>query len=603
MRIKHVDCCAAQNETKAMTNLAFIRQQLKKHGLSGIFIPRADEYQGEYVPPSAERLLWATDFTGSWGQALIGLSKAALVVDGRYTIQAAKQTKGSGIELLGVEKADLQGFMTKAFKPKSKLGFDPWTTSTAEAKRLQALCKEVGLELAATKTNLVDAAWQDRPAPPANPVVSHPLKYAGVSSDEKLKAMAAQMKRDSIDAAVLADPHSVAWALNVRGSDIGHTPLALLRAVVFQNGTAKLFVDKSRIAKGALSKRVEVVAPDKLPQNLKQLSKRTVLVDSSNCPEAIRLALVAAKANIREGMDPCVMPRAQKNATEQRGARNAHIRDGAAMANFLCWFENTAPKGTLTEVAAQNKLLEFRQATGKLQDTSFGSISASGPNAAQPHYHAVGKSGRRIPDNSIYLIDSGGQYLDGTTDITRTVIVGKPTAKMKEHFTLVLKGMIAVAMARFPAGTTGTQIDAMARSALWQHGYDFDHGTGHGVGSFLSVHEGPARISKAGTVAFLPGMMLSNEPGYYLSGKYGIRIENLLIVKPAEKPKGGDRKMLSFENLTCCPIDRNLIDQHILTRAELKWLDAYHAEVHAKLKSLVLPETLGWLEAACAPLT
>jgi Xaa-Pro aminopeptidase len=350
---------------------------------------------------------------------------------------------------------------------------------------------------------------------------------------------------------------------------------------------------------------VKLLHPDQFEASLAQLAKtkQKAMIDPALCPEAIRVMLYNAKVETVEDHDPCLLPRARKNSVEQNGARRAHLRDGAALANYLAWLDVAAASGGITEIAAQNKLEGFRRETGKLQDLSFGSISASGPNAALPHYHAVGKTGRRLRMNEIYLIDSGGQYRDGTTDVTRTVINGEATLEMKRHNTLVLKGMIAVSIARFPAGTTGVQLDAMARAALWQNGCDYDHGTGHGVGSFLSVHEGPARISKAGTVALEPGMILSNEPGYYLKGKYGIRIENLLRVKPSAKPKGGDRAMLSFETLTFAPIDKRLIDEELLTKTEIHWLDEYHAEVLRKIGSLVNEDVRPWLEASCAPLT
>ena len=584
-----------------------LRLFMRKQQLEGLIVPRTDEFQGEYVPAAAERLSWLTGFSGSWGMALIGLKRAALIIDGRYTVQAAKETKGLPFELLSPENVKLETFLT-SFKKGGRLGFDPWVTSVTEVRRLSKLAEKAGLKLVSTPLNLIDAIWLDRPAPLLNPIYVHPENMSGQSTAQKLTGLGAAIKSKSCDCVVLTDPHSVAWALNIRGSDISHTPIALLRALVYKDGTARLFIDKSRCPVSVLNAFgtiVKIENPLRFEAALKELArkKQKVMIDASVCPEAVRAVLLTAKIEIIEEQDPCVLPRARKNRVEQRGARRAHLLDGAALSNYLAWLDNVAPEGKISEIAAQDKLEEFRRATGKLQDLSFGSISASGPNAALPHYHAIGKTGRLLRKNEIYLIDSGGQYRDGTTDVTRTVIIGRASAEMKRHNTLVLKGMIAVSCARFPVGTTGVQLDALARAALWQQGFDFDHGTGHGVGSFLSVHEGPARISKTGQVALEPGMILSNEPGFYLKGKYGIRIENLLLVLPPGKPPGGDRLMLSFETLTFAPIDKRLIDAALMTSAELIWLDAYHVEVLRKIGGLVSEITAPWLEAACAPLT
>jgi Xaa-Pro aminopeptidase len=583
-----------------------LRKALKQQKFEGFFVPRTDEYQGEYVPASAERLKWLTGFSGSWGTALITQKSAALIVDGRYTIQAAKEAPG--FEYLAPDNPALVTFLKKTMKPGSTLGFDPWTASISETQRLKKTVEQAGLRLVGSKTNPVDSIWEDRPTAPAAAITQHPLAVAGKSIDAKLEQIAAYLKSQNCGAAVLSDPHSVAWALNIRGNDIDHTPIALLRAIVLSNGKTTVFADKARFQSSVLASfksKVTLRKPEEFAKALTTLPKnhRPMLLDPANCPEAIRLILEKAKVEVKLAQDPCVLPRACKNPVEQKGARNAQLRDGAALSNFLHWLSNAAPAGALTERAAQDQLYKFRQDTGKLRDLSFGSISASGPNAASPHYHVTGKHGRTLRNGEIYLIDSGGQYQDGTTDVTRTVIIGQPTANMKRHNTLVLKGMIAVSVAKFPAGTTGAQIDALARAALWQQGFDFDHGTGHGVGSYLSVHEGPARISKAGHVALEPGMILSNEPGYYLKGKYGIRIENLLLVNKPAKPRGGDRKMLSFETLTFAPIDKNLIDESLMTRSEIQWLDHYHSEVWRKLNTRVSVEAKPWLEIACAPLT
>jgi Xaa-Pro aminopeptidase len=585
-----------------------LRKMLKNANFAGMVVPRTDEFQGEYVPAYAERLHWLTGFSGSWGSAVVAPSSAALIVDGRYTIQAARETAGLKVELLTPDTQSLVDFLKTSFKPKDRIAHDTWLSTINETKRLANVCTKAGLALHPLVNNPIDILWEDRPAAPKNPVHAHPEKFAGVSVKQKLSIIAETIRKAGADAVVLADPLAVAWAFNIRGTDIPHTPAALIRAIITKAGKAVLFVEADRIEKPAVAafgKTTTTKPPSTLSEELKRLGKekRLIMLDPANCPEAIRVLLQRAGATIVEGNDPCVLPRARKNKTEQQGSRAAHLRDGAAVCNFLYWLQSQKPDGSLTEKSAQDQLLKFRQATGKLVDLSFGSISASGPNAAQPHYHVQKGQGRKLRDGEIYLIDSGGQYRDGTTDITRTTIIGQASATMRKHFTLVLKGMIAVSVARFPLGTTGVQLDALARAALWQYGYDFDHGTGHGVGSFLSVHEGPARISKAGHVALEPGMILSNEPGYYLKGKYGIRIENLLLVKPPQKPKSGDRAMLSFETLSFAPIDKNLIDTALLTRSELQWLDTYHAKVLAKLELRVANEAVPWLQKACAPLT
>jgi Xaa-Pro aminopeptidase len=588
----------------ATPRLAALRKALKKAGLDGCFVPRTDDFLGEYVPACGERLKWLTGFSGSSGTAVIGRTSAALIVDGRYTIQAAKETRG--LTILQPDADALTGFLRASFAKGAVIGFDPWVTSVSEARRLDKLATRCGFTLQASRNNMVDAIWTDPPAPPANPVTMHATTLAGETVQRKLATIAKSLAATSCDATILTDAHSVAWLLNMRGSDIAHTPIALLRAIVHKNQTATLFVAATRCSADllkAFGKQVKLSPPSDFAAELQRLGTRKmrVMLDPALCPEAIRVTLTKAKAQVTEATDPCALPRARKNPVEQRGARAAHLRDGAALANFLCWIDARAASGHISEKAAEDRLATFRAATGKLVDLSFGSISASGPNAALPHYHVVGNTGRMLKRGEIYLIDSGGQYRDGTTDVTRTVIIGEPTSAMKMHYTLVLKGMIAVSVARFPVGTTGVQIDVMARQALWQCGFDFDHGTGHGVGSFLSVHEGPARISKAGHVALEPGMILSNEPGYYLKGKYGIRIENLLLVQPPRKTGGGDRPMLSFETLTFAPIDKRLIDELLLTRSELQWLDQYHAEVLRKLGSRVNTETVSWLEAVCSP--
>ena len=415
------------------------------------------------------------------------------------------------------------------------------------------------------------------------------------------KAMAAQ----GADHAVLAEPSSVAWVFNLRGRDVAYTPVVLAFAILHRKGKAELFAAAEAVpsdVRKVLRGHVVVRTPREFEKSLKALSKKRVLVDVQSTPDFVFQKLKSTNAEVVMGRDPCTLPKAQKNSVEQQGARDAQRRDGVALSNFLHWFVVEAPKENLTEGAAAAKLLEFRKDTGLLQDLSFETIPAAGPNAAIPHYHKPNAQGRAIKLNEIFLIDSGGHYRDGTTDVTRTMIVGKPTAEMKDRFTRVLKGMIALSRLRFPEGTTGGHIDALARASLWAAGLDFDHGTGHGVGSYLSVHEGPARISMASQVPLRPGMILSNEPGYYKPGHYGIRIENLLLITEPESVKGGERKMMSFETLTLAPIDRLLIDTSLLTRDELKWLDAYHFRVLKEVGSQMSGAAKLWMKQACASL-
>lgn len=583
-----------------------LRALMKAKKLAAVIVPRQDEFQGEYVADYAERLQWLTGFKGSWGVAIVGTRKAAIFVDGRYTLQVQQQADTTLFEAHHLMEDPPANWIKRNIKPRQNVGFDPWVTTIAEARKLRAAVVEAKGKLVALPRNAVDLVWKDQPAKPAAAIEHHAEVYAGVSASEKLKAISATLAKQGADAVVLADPASVCWALNIRGNDIPHTPFPLAYAIIHRKGKAELFTDAKRLmpaAKSALASVAKCVSPDKFSEQLKALAKRAVALDPTLAPEATRIALEKAGAKIIEAQDPCVLPKARKNPTEQQGAREAQRRDGAALSEFLHWLDREAISGKETELTAANELLRCRQATGLLRDLSFESISAAGPNAASPHYHLTLGEERNINPGEIYLIDSGGQYVDGTTDVTRTVMIGTPTAEMRERNTRVLKGMIGVSMLRFPKSTTGVAIDAVARAALWKAGFDFDHGTGHGVGSYLSVHEGPARISKAGHVALEPGMILSNEPGYYKQGHYGIRIENLLLVTEAEPIAGGERDMLGFETLTLAPIDRNLIDTHILTRDELNWLDAYHQRVLTELSPLVSATTRHWLQKACAPLT
>jgi Xaa-Pro aminopeptidase len=595
--------------SKAMKNTAArlteLRALMKKQKLNGFIVPRQDEFQGEYVASYAERLNWLTGFAGSWGMAVITLKKAAIFVDGRYTVQVREQIDTRLITPHHLIDEPPTNWMSKNLKKGDRLGFDPWLTTTGEAKRFSAACEKVGAKLVPVSKNLIDQIWADQPARPSNPLSVQPLQFAGRSVKDKLADMSKALISAGADAAVLAEPSSVSWVLNIRGSDVPFTPVVLAYAIIHKKGKAELFIDKSKLPEDVqahLKSTTTIRKPTDFDTALKLLARKKskVLIDSGSAPERVRAALKGAE--IKESMDPCTMPKASKNLAELNGARAAQLRDGVALSNFLHWLSVEAPKGHLTEATAAERLIAFRKDTGVLLDLSFSTISASGPNAAIPHYHVDPNNCRAINNNEIYLIDSGGQYQDGTTDVTRTVIIGQPTDEMKDRFTRVLKGMIAISTICFPKGTTGGHIDVLARAALWKAGLDFDHGTGHGVGSYLSVHEGPARISKAGNVALQPGMILSNEPGYYKAGHFGIRIENLLIVKEPSDIKGGERPMLSFETLTFAPIDRNLIDTKLLTREELQWLDAYHAKVLNDIGSKMDGASAEWMKRACAPL-
>ncbi len=582
-----------------------LRHIFKQQKLNGFIVPRQDEFQGEYVAPYAERLRWLTGFAGSWGTAIVLDKKAAIFVDGRYTTQVQEQVPDKAILKKHLVDEPPVQWVKEELKKGQALGYDPMLLTVAEARRYRQACTEVGAKLVAVKTNLIDLIWTDKPARSQKPLFVQPEKFTGKAAKDKLKDIATGLKKAGHDAVFLAEPSSVAWLFNLRGSDVAYTPVVLAYALVHAKGKAELFIEKSRVPKevsDALRGIADVYPPDELAARLKKLARRKVMLDESSAPDFVRVTLEAAKAQVIAGVDPCTMPKAQKNEVERQGARDAQRRDGAALSGFLNWFASEAPKGGLDEAASAEKLKEFRTATNMLEDLSFPSISAAGPHAAIPHYYLSEASNLPVKLNEIYLIDSGAQYRDGTTDVTRTVIVGTPTPEMKDRFTRVLKGMIGISRLRFPEGTTGAHIDAIARASLWSAGLDFDHGTGHGVGSFLSVHEGPARISKASHVVLKPGMILSNEPGYYKPGHYGIRIENLLLIKEPEEIAGGERKMMAFETLTWAPIDRHLIDVNLLSPDEKQWLNDYHAIVIEKLSPMMSSDALGWLKEACAPL-
>jgi len=585
--------------SRAAPRVAALRVELKARGLAGFIIPRADEHQNEYVPPGAERLAWLTGFTGSAGSAVVLADKAAAFVDGRYTIQAREQIDAKLFSICDLVSDPPSRWLAREATRDAKIGYDPWLHTPASVEALRKGAEEAGATLVAVDGNPIDAIWQDRPPAPSAPVVLHPEKLAGESAAKKLARIAQKLGR--ADGLVLSDPHAVAWAFNIRGGDVSHTPLPLSWAIVSREHRARLYVEGAKLSnsvRAALEDLADVREPASLIGDLETLAreKKRLTFDSATAPEKL-VALYREKGGAADvGADPIALMKARKNAAELKGSRAAHIRDGAAMVEFLAWFATEAPKGKLTEISAAQALETFRRATGKLKEISFGTISAFGAHAALPHYRVTETSNAKI-GKGVYLVDSGAQYVDGTTDITRTTIVGAPKGDVRDKYTRVLKGHIAIATAVFPVGTTGAQIDAYARRALWEAGTDFDHGTGHGVGAYLSVHEGPQRISKLGGVALEPGMIISNEPGYYREGAYGIRIENLIVVEE-RKIAGAERKMLGFETITFAPIDTALIDARLMTREEIAWLNAYHTAVWEKLEAKVSPAARKWMKAA-----
>jgi Xaa-Pro aminopeptidase len=583
-------------------HIAKLQAELTRRGFDGFIVPRADEHQGEYVPKSAERLAWLTGFTGSAGTAVILRDTAALVVDGRYTVQAAEQVDTSVITPVQLADMTPEDWIAANLPEGGTLAYDPWLHTSDGLKRLEQAVKRAGGRLAPVDMNLVDVIWIDRPAPPQAPVRPHPLEYAGETASAKLERIRRKMAEAKVDALVVSDPHNLAWAFNLRGGDVGHTPLPLGYAVIPAQGRASLFFDPVKVtneAGDAVGDLAEFVSIASFQSALDALGHKggKVRIDSATGAVALIRRIEAAGGTVDVGADPIALMKAVKNQAEIAGSRAAHLRDGVAVARFLAWLDREAPKGNLTEIDAVEALEAFRVETGALKNISFPSISGAGPNAALPHYRVTGSSNRPIERNQIFLIDSGAQYEDGTTDITRTVIVGEPTPEMKDRFTRVLQGHIAIARAVFPKGTTGAQIDAFARKPLWEAGLDFDHGTGHGIGSYLSVHEGPQRIAKTGTTPLEIGMMLSNEPGFYKPGTYGIRIENLILVEPRTIP-GGDREMMGFETLTFTPIDLRLVEPAIMSANEIAWLNAYHASVREKMAPLLDADTRAWLEDA-----
>ncbi|MCH2326475.1 MAG: aminopeptidase P family protein [Rhodospirillales bacterium] len=587
--------------------LGALRDELKRRDLDGFIQPRSDEHQGEYVARKSERLAWLTGFTGSAGLAVVLADKAAVFADGRYTLQVEKEVDGGLFEHCHLTDKPPADWIAANLAPGARLGFDPWLLTPVQTARFQAACKKAGGELAACDGNPVDAVWTGQPTAPLSPVVAHDAAFAGDSSNDKRRRIADGLKADKAGAVVLTAPDSIAWLLNVRGDDVPFTPLALSFAILYADASAELFIDGRKLAPGTadhLGGDVKTLEPDAFGPALDRLGKdaKTVRVSADTAPLWVFDRLEKAGAVIDRGDDPCQLPKAIKTTVQIDGIRTAHRRDGASLTRFLAWLDGEAAKGSLMESACADKLESLRRGNDHFQGLSFPTISSAGANGAIVHYRVSEETDAPLRPKSLYLVDSGAQYLDGTTDVTRTIAIGEPTDEMRRNFTLVLKGHIALATARFPEGTTGSQLDTLARLPLWRAGLDYDHGTGHGVGHFLGVHEGPQRISKRpNRVALEPGMVVSNEPGYYKAGAYGIRIENLVTVVQVESD--AEKPLLGFETLTLTPIDRALVVADMLDGAEVAWLDAYHARVLDEITPLVDEATAEWLAEAAAPIS
>ena len=587
-----------------------MRAQLAEDRLDGFVVPLTDEHMSEYVGSYAQRLEWLTGFRGSAGSAVVLPQEAAIFTDGRYTLQVRQQVSGDQWSYQSVPETSIADWLKEHAPQGGRIGYDPWLHSRDWAKKAGEALEARGATLVAVARNPIDVVWQDRPEASKAHLVIQPDSLAGQSSANKRTAIAEWLGKQGADAAVLAALDSIAWTFNVRGADVSHTPVALAYALVNADGTADLFVASEKVGPDVaqhLGNGVRLHERADFEEALTRLGGKTVAVDPERSVAAIFEALEKGGARIVTHRDPTVLPRAIKNPVEIAGHQAAQARDGAAIARFLRWVEAEAPKGGLDELTASDRLEALRTEGGLLKDLSFDSISGSGPNGAIVHYKASPETNRPLEMNSLYLIDSGGQYADGTTDITRTLAIGQPTDEMRDRFTRVLKGHIALATALFPKGVRGSQLDSFARRPLWEAGLDYAHGTGHGVGSFLSVHEGPQRIAPVGSgqaggdEPLQAGMILSNEPGYYKGGEYGIRIENLVLVV-TKQVTGAEKEILGFDTLTFAPIERRLVVTEMLSPAELGWLNAYHAEVVDKIGHQLGAEDRAWLEAACAPL-
>ncbi|UXS02004.1 aminopeptidase P family protein [Agrobacterium tumefaciens] len=589
-----------------------LRARFDALGIDGFLVPRADEYQGEYVPEASERMAWLTGFTGSAGIVLVTRDQAVVFVDGRYTTQLTSQVDQSvfsGGDLVGAPPSI---WLSEHAQQGFRLGIDPWLHTDAELKRFEKTLVGKGGKVVLLEKNPLDALWEGRPSEPLEPVTIQPDAFTGKLAKDKIAAVAETVQSKGAQAALVTDPSSIAWIFNIRGNDVPHTPHPLARAIIYADGKADIFLDKRKTGievEAYLAQLATQLPPSQIEPRLHAIASAggRVMVDIDLAPVALTRAITAAGGDLVEAVDPVRLPRACKNEAELAGSAAAHVQDGAAMVEYLCWLDSQKP-GSISEIEAVKALEAARARVGQamqnpLKDVSFDTISGAGEHAAIIHYRVTTESDRALKDGEMFLVDSGAQYVNGTTDITRTVAIGSVPDEQKRFFTLVLKGMIAISLAKFPKGSRGCDLDPLARIALWKAGADYAHGTGHGVGSYLSVHEGPQRISRLATQELLPGMILSNEPGYYRPGAFGIRIENLIYVRQAEDVEGGDQPMLSFETLTWCPIDRRLIVTSLLTDEELEWLNAYHATVSEKVSPLIRDANVkAWLAEATKPL-
>lgn len=596
--------------SQGAARVAELRKWMAERNIDGFLVPRADEHQGEYVAARSERLQWLTGFAGSAGSALILKDQALVFVDGRYTLQVRQQTDPQVFTVESLIETPPSKWLEQNAAAGARIGIDPWLHTTGEVAALRTALEKRGAALVLLDNNPIDDIWLDQPDAPLEPVDIQELSHAGELARDKLARLADDVAASGATHAVLTDPASVAWAFNIRGSDVPHTPLALGFAIIGADGRHYLFLDQRKLpmeTEAYLTQLAELLPPSRLEADLARLAGEgaRVSLDPALAAERLRTIVEGSGGTVLAGADPARLPRATKNTAELDGARAAHRRDGAAMSHFLHWLDLQAP-GSIDEIGAATALETARRVTGEnfqmpLRDISFDTISGAGPNGAIIHYRVTTPTNRTLGDGELYLVDSGAQYVDGTTDITRTLPVGQPTGEMRRRYTLVLKGMIQISMLRFPPGTRGQDIDAFARAALWKAGLDYAHGTGHGVGSFLSVHEGPQRISKAGSEKLLPGMILSNEPGYYREGEYGIRLENLIVVTEAAPIEGGELPMHGFETLTLTPFSKALIDTHLLTREEFDWINAYHARVAKEIAPLLDENDRAWLAEATSP--
>lgn len=588
--------------------LAALRQKLREQNLDGFLVPHTDEHQSEYTPSYAKRISWLTGFKGSAGLVAISLNQAAIFVDGRYTLQVRDQVDMKIYQQMKLHQDQAYDWYLENLKKGDVVGYDPWLHDKGWVKRTKEKLAAKGIKLTAVEKNPIDDIWSDRPSPSRDEAHVHRDRYSGEKSSFKRKRIAALLKEKKAAALVLTSLDSIAWLFNIRGSDVECTPLVLAFAILYKSGKADLFIDLGKITPEVskhLGKSVRIFPKDEFSDMLREIGQggNKVIIDPKRTHAAIFEIAKNAGAEITPADDPCQMDKACKNDVELNGTRAAHIRDAVAVSRFLCWLDTHGPSGKVDELDAVNKLYSFREEVDLFQGNSFDTISGAGPNGAIVHYNVKEATPKMLDDNMLYLVDSGGQYLDGTTDVTRTVAFGAPTEEQKDKFTRVLKGHIALAQARFPEGRTGGHLDTLARKPLWDVGLDYDHGTGHGVGSFLGVHEGPQNISPLGfKVALKPGMILSNEPGFYKAGEYGIRIENLIIVRNSEFEEE-ERAMLTFETITLVPIDRRLINAYMMTAAEITWLNIYHAKVREKISPLLKGEEKEWLMTATESIT